>query len=39
MRRQVILGAAVALAAVVGIGVVVVASQQGWVGGKDRQML
>ena len=39
MRRQVILGAAAGLAAVVGIGVVVVASQQGWFGGKDRQML
>ena len=39
MRRQVILGAAVGLAAVVGIGIVVVASQQGWFGGKDRQLL
>jgi lipoprotein-anchoring transpeptidase ErfK/SrfK len=39
MRRQVMLWAAVGLAAVAGIGVVVVASQQGWFGGKDRQWL
>ena len=39
MRRQVILGAAVGLAVVVGIGVVVVASQQGWFASKDRQLL
>ena len=37
MRRQVIRGAAVALAAIVVVGIVVVASQQGWFGGKDRQ--
>ena len=39
MRRQVILGAAGGLAAVMGIGVVVIASQQGWFAGKDRQRL
>lgn len=39
MRRQVILGAAMGVAAVIGLGVVVIAGQQGWFGGKDRQML
>ena len=39
MRRQVIFGAAVGLAAVVAIGIVVIASQEGWFAGKDRQML
>lgn len=39
MRRQVIRWAAVASAAVLSLGLVVVAVQQGWFGGKDRQML
>ncbi len=39
MRRQVIMGAAVGLAAVVGLWIVVMASQQGWFGGKDRRWL
>ncbi|MDP3703050.1 MAG: L,D-transpeptidase family protein [Candidatus Omnitrophota bacterium] len=39
MRRQVMFGAAVGFAAVAVIGIVVVASQQGWFGGKDRQAL
>ena len=34
MRRQVIRGAAVALAAIVVVGIVVIASQEGWFGGK-----
>jgi len=39
MRRQVIVGAAAGLAAVVVIGVVVFASQQGWFVGRAHQML
>ncbi|MBI4003401.1 MAG: L,D-transpeptidase family protein [Candidatus Omnitrophica bacterium] len=39
MRRQVIVGAAVGLGALVGVGAVVIASHQGWFGGKDRQLL
>jgi lipoprotein-anchoring transpeptidase ErfK/SrfK len=39
MRRQVIVGAAVGLAAVAGLGMAVIASQQGWFGGKDRRLL
>ena len=38
MRRQVIIGIAVGLVAVVGIGLVVLASQQGWVGGKAHRL-
>ena len=37
MRRQVILGIAIGLAALTGIGALVLASQQGWFGGKDHQ--
>ena len=37
MRRQVIIGIAIGLAALTGIGVLVFASQQGWFGGKDHQ--
>ena len=39
MRRRIIIGAAVGLAAVCGIGLLVFASQQGWFGGKDQRML
>jgi len=39
MRRQIIIGVAVGLAVVVGIGLAVLASQQGWFGGKARQLL
>ena len=39
MRRQVILAAAGGLAAVVGIGLIVIVSQQGWFASKDRQLL
>ncbi len=39
MRRRLIVGAAIGLAVIAGIGLVVAASQQGWFGGKDRQLL
>ena len=39
MRRNIMIGAAVALAVVCGIGLLVFASQQGWFGGKDQRML
>src|SRR3989338_977284 len=38
MRRQWILGVAVGLASLTGIGLLVLASQQGWFGGKDQQV-
>ena len=39
MRRRLIIGAAVGLAVVSGIGLLVFASQQGWFGGKAQQLL
>ena len=37
MRRQVVIGIVVSLAVIAGIGVLVLAGQQGWFGGKDQQ--
>ena len=39
MRRRILIGAAMGLAAVCGVGLLVFASQQGWFGGKDQRML
>jgi len=38
MRRQVIIGVVAVLAALTGIGLLVVASQEGWFGGKDQKL-